>query len=312
MIAGGSLRWLPARMIPIFPMAYPAMRPLPKLPLPLRPVTARHGPYLLVRLRVWPERHRAQSCAIALRSPAPRVPTFFRFTRYSPLVKLASLNSRALHMHTLQKPGPSQLRKVSPAQLRKLILHKVLEQPARRSRLLFGLTLFVAWRRYTAHVISSAEEWGPRWLANLVAKAFSMLMELIGARLVRHHAPPPFEPGRRHMVVWHPHAAYTTMALMHTATMTVRGSPLTWFTCVAPILFTVPGLREALLLLNARSCDPKVVEGLAGSGVAVGLQPGGVPEQLRADHTHEARGTPARPDFEPTAHSLAGPKLARA
>jgi hypothetical protein len=33
--------------------------------------TARHGPYLLVRLRVRPERHRAQSCVIALRSPAP-------------------------------------------------------------------------------------------------------------------------------------------------------------------------------------------------------------------------------------------------
>jgi hypothetical protein len=29
------------------------------------------GPYLLVRVRVRPERHRAQSCAIALRSPAP-------------------------------------------------------------------------------------------------------------------------------------------------------------------------------------------------------------------------------------------------
>jgi hypothetical protein len=32
--------------------------------------TARHVPYLLVRVRVRPERHRAQSCAIALRSPA--------------------------------------------------------------------------------------------------------------------------------------------------------------------------------------------------------------------------------------------------
>ena len=41
------------------PMAYPAVRPLPKLPLPLS--TARHGSYLLVRLRVRPERHRAQS-----------------------------------------------------------------------------------------------------------------------------------------------------------------------------------------------------------------------------------------------------------
>ena len=165
------------------------------------------------------------------------------------------------------------------------ILHKALEQPARRRRLLFGLALFVAWRRYTDHVVSSAEEWGPRWLARLVAKAFSMLMDFNGARLVRVHPAPPLEPGRRHMVIWHPHAAYTTMALMHTATMTVRGTPLTWFTCVAPVLFTIPGLREALLLLNARSCDPKVVEGLASRGVAVGLQPGGVPEQLQADHT---------------------------
>ena len=200
-----------------------------------------------------------------------------------------------------------------PATLRaKLLLNKMLEQPAHRSRLLFSFALFVAWRRYTDHVISSAEEWGPRWLAELVAKAFSTLMKLIGARLVRHHTAPPCEPGRRYMVVWHPHAAYTTMALMHTATMTVKGTPLTWFTCVAPFLFTVPGLREALLLLNARSCDPKVVEGLASRGVAVGLQPGGVPEQLRADHTHEERGAPVRPFLEPNAHSLAVPKLARA
>ena len=33
--------------------------------------TARHVPYLLVRVRVRPERHRPQSCAIALRSLAP-------------------------------------------------------------------------------------------------------------------------------------------------------------------------------------------------------------------------------------------------
>ena len=233
--------------------------------------------------------------------PSPNLPTMSDMLEEAQLRKFSGAQ--------LRKFSPAQLRKVSPAQLRN-ILHKALEQPARRPRLLFGLTLFVAWRRYTEHVISSPEEWGPRWLAELVAKAFSTLMELVGARLVRHHAAPPFEPGRRQMVIWHPHAAYTTMALMHTATMTVKGTPLTWFTCVAPVLFTVPGLREALLLLNARSCDPKVVEGLAGSGVAVGLQPGGVPEQLRADHTHEARSAPARPDLEPTANSLAGPELA--
>jgi len=56
--------------------------------------TARHVPYLLafrvVRVRVRPERHRAQSCAIALRSPAPerssndihQLFTYFRVSRF--------------------------------------------------------------------------------------------------------------------------------------------------------------------------------------------------------------------------------------
>ena len=61
-------------------MAYPAVRPLPgKTPATS---SARHGPYLLVRLRVRPERHRAQSCAIALRSPAPERSSDLK--RYSP------------------------------------------------------------------------------------------------------------------------------------------------------------------------------------------------------------------------------------
>ena len=45
--------------------------------------TARHGPYLLVRLRVRPERHRAQSCALAL-SISYLIYPVERFTRYSP------------------------------------------------------------------------------------------------------------------------------------------------------------------------------------------------------------------------------------
>jgi hypothetical protein len=48
--------------------------------------TARHGPYLLVRVRVRPELHRAQSCAIALRSPAPERSSDLK--RYSPDIHL--------------------------------------------------------------------------------------------------------------------------------------------------------------------------------------------------------------------------------
>ena len=59
------------------PMAYPAVRSLPKLPLALRP----EAEYLIVGLLVRPVGHQAQSLVIALRSPA--------FSRYSrPILQL--------------------------------------------------------------------------------------------------------------------------------------------------------------------------------------------------------------------------------
>lgn len=168
-----------------------------------------------------------------------------------------------------------------------------------RRAAVYALILVAAWRwrRYTASKIGSAEPWGPRWLALLVAEASSRLMGLIGAPMVRHHVAQPCERDRQYLVCWHPHAAYTTMALMHTATMTIRGDPLTWFTGVAPVLFSLPGLREALLLLNARSVDSSVVAHLAERGLNVGIQPGGVPEQLQADHTREIAVFPPKLGF---------------
>merc|ERR1712008_421510 len=60
------------------PMAYPAVRSLPKLPLPLRP----EAEYLIVGLPVRPVGHQAQSLAIALRSPATKRSS--DLNRYSP------------------------------------------------------------------------------------------------------------------------------------------------------------------------------------------------------------------------------------
>ena len=54
------------------PMAYPAVRSLPKLPLPLRP----EAEYLIVGLLVRPVGHQAQSLAIAMRSPAIHYPLY--------------------------------------------------------------------------------------------------------------------------------------------------------------------------------------------------------------------------------------------
>ena len=50
------------------PMAYPAVRSLPKLPQPLRP----EAECLIVELLVRPVVHQAQSLVIALRSPATK------------------------------------------------------------------------------------------------------------------------------------------------------------------------------------------------------------------------------------------------
>ena len=42
-----------------------------------------------------------------------------------------------------------------------------------------------------------------------------------------------------------------------------------------------------MLLLNARSVEAHVIDKLADAGLSVAIQPGGIPEQLRADHTQE-------------------------
>ena len=97
----GSLQWLPARVMSdlrTFPDGIPSGAAAAKTPA--TPPTARHGPYLLVRLRVRPERHRAQSCAIALRSPAPERSSDRK--RYSPDIRLRPGRARR---HLVSKPA---------------------------------------------------------------------------------------------------------------------------------------------------------------------------------------------------------------
>ena len=63
------------------------------------------------------------------------------------------------------------------------------------------------------------------------------------------------------------------------------------------MLFNVPFFREAALLLNARSVDGKTIEKLATAGRNVGIQPGGIPEQLQSDHRREIAVFPPRLGF---------------
>ena len=90
-VARGSLLWLPARAMCVLPRWHtqPAVRPLQNSRY-LYPSKARDADYLLGPRRTTrttcsaTEYHRAQSCAIALRSPAPERPS--DLNRYSPAI----------------------------------------------------------------------------------------------------------------------------------------------------------------------------------------------------------------------------------
>lgn len=99
------------------------------------------------------------------------------------------------------------------------------------------------------------------------------------------------------MVVWHPHGALTTMAFMHTAIDSIMSKPLSFYCCVASVLFQVPGLREILQLVSARKVSAEVVDKLLAAGLNVGIQPGGIPEQLESDHRREIAVFPPRLGF---------------
>jgi len=140
----------------------------------------------------------------------------------------------------------------------------------------------------SGRAISRPAPFGPRWIAALLANFFTWLMRVVGKCPITSVPPEkPLVEGRQTEVVWHPHGAYTTMCFMHCAQYTVAAQPLQWYPGVAPVLFKVPFFREMLLLLNARSVERKSLEALVLAGHSIGVQPGGIPEQLLSDHRRE-------------------------
>jgi len=164
----------------------------------------------------------------------------------------------------------------------------LLEALARRPALVGALSLYTCFYVAAGRAITRPAPFGPRWLAALVARLLTWVMRVV-ARCPLTFALPDetIPPGKQHVVVWHPHGSYTAMCFMHCAQFTVQASPLTWYPGVAPLLFRLPLFRELLLLVNARSVAARSLEGLCAAGLSVGVQPGGIPEQLVADHTRE-------------------------
>lgn len=141
--------------------------------------------------------------------------------------------------------------------------------------------------RAPADAMSRTTRWGPRWLAALVARCLTALATGIG---VTHDVAWPereIAPDRRYILVWHPHGAFTFSALFIGALLSLEGRPIRWYTGIATILFKIPVLREVLALLDARQVTHATLDRLLCAGRSVGLQPGGIPEQLRTSHEQE-------------------------
>jgi len=127
------------------------------------------------------------------------------------------------------------------------------------------------------------------------------MSELSGVKLASEGGPglDCLYPSQRYLIVWHPHGFVAWSALFIVSRMAVLGHPhgREWFAMVAPVLFQIPGISEALILVNGRRVNKSVVANLANKGRSLALQPGGVHEQLLSDDEQEQAVFPANLGF---------------
>mmetsp|Transcript_521 Transcript_521/g.962 ORF Transcript_521/g.962 Transcript_521/m.962 type:complete len:329 (+) Transcript_521:360-1346(+) len=158
--------------------------------------------------------------------------------------------------------------------------------------------VYLVWCRSTTSLLARTKPWGPRWLAVVVARFLSWLLSAVNGNSIQVKPPPePLVVGKQYEVVWHPHGVFTTMAFMYCGLHTVTASPLSWYPGVSPLLFRLPIFREVLLLLNARSVNGRCLDRLAAAGCNIGVQPGGIPEQIISDSSREVALFPGRLGF---------------
>jgi len=150
-----------------------------------------------------------------------------------------------------------------------------------------------------ARGLRSSKPWGSRALALSLANAMRAIATFWGVVFTddtREKWGPEqsvLDPHRQYVVSWHPHGAFTftpafyTNELMTKSTLPDAPGLRNWFVSIADIAFRVPVVGEAMLLWNARSASFSVVADMIRNGVSVTIQPGGVPEQVLTDCTHE-------------------------
>jgi len=155
--------------------------------------------------------------------------------------------------------------------------------------------------RLLRHAEESGDRVGPRWLGMATWRLLNKMSELVGVKFASEGGPglDCLDPAQRYLIVWHPHGFIAWSALFIVSRMAVLGHPhgREWFAMVAPVLFHIPGVSEALILVNGRRVNKSVVDNLANKGRSLALQPGGVHEQLMSDDEQEQAVFPANLGF---------------
>lgn len=199
-----------------------------------------------------------------------------------------------------EETGPLSARKQAAGQrmlrlLTQLIRHAA-DRTARRSRHVGGLLmLYITFMASTWRTKYSIEPWGPIWAVRLLHSFWSRVMQMCGvesrmiiprelvARLQRGEIAPC-------VVSFSPHGA---MAVGHILCGIGRQRLVPELQLfrpvagVASILFSVPLVREMILLFGARDASSRMMSRCLESGRSVGLNTGGIWEQLHVDDSRE-------------------------
>jgi len=162
-------------------------------------------------------------------------------------------------------------------------------------------TYMEARRRVLANAEETASRIGPRWLGLLAWKFLYGYSKIMGVQLASEEGASldKIDPKTRYLIVWHPHGFIAWSALFMVSKFAVEGHPhgREWFAMVAPALFRIPVVSEALMLVNGRRVDKSIVENLLKKGASIAIQPGGVKEQMLTDESQEKAVFPANLGF---------------
>lgn len=164
-----------------------------------------------------------------------------------------------------------------------------------RRRLIVAATVYTLYlearRRLLQHAERQNVRIGPRWLGLLAWRLLDAYSRLVGVRLASESGDGlhNLDPSRRYLIVWHPHGFIAWSALFVVSRMAVLGHPhgREWFAMVAPALFRIPVVSEALMLVNGRRVGKDIVENICERGGCIAIQPGGIREQMATRHDQE-------------------------